>query len=471
MTTATAPEPIEIAIPHLYSPETREHQLPFFQAMDSGIDRAVLVWHRRYGKDTACFNYMVKEAVEHVGNYYYFFPTYKQGRMVIWDGRGKDKEDGTPGAKFLDHIPEEIIAKKNNSEMKITLKNGSIIQIIGLDTFNSKMGTNPRGCVFSEYSIQNPMAWDHIRPILRENKGWAVFNFTPRGENHGFEIYEMARTNPKWYCSLLTVDDTMLLTPEDIQEERDSGMSEDMILQEFYCDFAAANTGSYYGILMREAMESGRITRVDHDPDLPVDTWWDLGKGINNAIWFTQTVAMPRAIKVIDFYQQNQTVGLNHYLGMLQSKTMLNKYVYGSHWAPHDIKSTGWVSGATRIASARKMGIDFKIVPDESVEDGIEAVMQTIPVCWFDEEKCKGGIRALKSYHRKWDDIHRVYHKTPAHDWASHPADAFRYMAIGHKLNELTRSLKRRVGAGIAVTKYAKADPFKSRREVHRRRA
>ena len=457
-----------VTLPHLFEP--RDKQLPFLRAMDTDKDRAVLVWHRRYGKDTACFNFMVKKAWERVGNYYYFFPTYKQGRMVIWDGRGKD------GHTFLEHIPEELMFNPpNKSEMKVTLIHptkpgdpGSIIQIIGLDKFDSKMGTNPMGCVFSEYSLQNPAAWDHIRPILRENKGWAVFNFTPRGQNHGYQIYEMARKNPKWFCELLTVNDTGLLTEEDIEEERLSGMSENMILQEFFCDFTAANDGAYYGKQMKEAYEDDRIKKVRFEPELPVDTWWDLGVNDATVIWFTQTLRSPREIRVIDYYE-NTDEGLGHYFGILQQKILSEYYVYGSHYAPHDIKVRELTSGTSRKETAKKMGVDFKIAPNESIAEGIEAVRQIIPVCWFDEEKCERGIDALKSYHKKWNDVHKTFSNTPTDDWSSHAADAFRYMALSHKVNEIARDRRQRVQAGVAVTKYAPYDPFAARRQSHRR--
>ena len=451
-----------VTIPHLFEP--RDKQLSFLKAMDSGKDRAVLVWHRRYGKDTVCFNFMVKKAWERVGNYYYFFPTYKQGRMVIWDGRGKS------GTKFLEHIPAQIIkGNPNKSEMKVELINGSIIQIIGLDKFDSKMGTNPMGCVFSEFSLQNPAAWDHIRPILRENGGWAVFNFTPRGQNHGYHIYEMARKNPKWFCEMLKWRDTGILTEEDIQEERDSGMSDNLIEQEYNCDFTAANDGAYYGAQMKAALEDGRIRDVRFDPDLAVDTWWDLGVNDTNSIWFTQTLRSPREIRVIDYYE-NSDEGLGHYINILQSKQMKEHYTYGAHYAPHDIKVREYTSGTSRLETARKMGIKFEIAPNESREDGIEAVRQIIPVCWFDEEKCKKGIDALRNYHKVWDDVHKVHRNSPAHDWSSNASDAFRYMALGHKVNEIKQLRRHRAAMGETTTKYAAIDPY-ARRRASRRRA
>jgi len=228
--TATAP----VTIPYGFTP--RDYQLPFLRAADAGIKRIVVVWHRRAGKDKTLFNLVVKRALERVGAYYYFFPTYRQGKKILWDGMDKG------GSPFLAHIPASLIQSKNDTEMKIRLINGSVIQIIGTDNVDSIVGTNPIGCVFSEYALQDPLAWEYIRPILRENGGWAVFNFTPRGRNHGYALYQIALKNPdEWYCEVLTVDDTGALTRADIQAERDAGMAEGLIQQEFFCSFDAAN--------------------------------------------------------------------------------------------------------------------------------------------------------------------------------------------------------------------------------------
>ncbi len=219
---------VNIMLPHHY--KARPYQVPFWEAMRAGIKRAVLVWHRRAGKEKTCWNYMITQACRKIGIYYYFFPHFSQGRKIIWDGIDKS------GFRFLNHIPKDLVlGVPNSSEMKIRLHNGSLIQIIGSNNIDSIVGTNPCGCVFTEYSLQDPTAWQLMRPILRENEGWSVFNFTPRGANHAKELFDMANGNREWFTQLLTVDDTAVLTSDDIQKERDEGMSEDFIQQEFYC--------------------------------------------------------------------------------------------------------------------------------------------------------------------------------------------------------------------------------------------
>lgn len=181
---------IPLEIPHKYS--CRPYQEEFWHKTAEGVKRVVLVWHRRAGKEKTCWNYMLKEAFMRTGVYYYFFPHFSQGRKILWDGIDKS------GFKFLDHIPKDLlVGNPNSTEMKIRIKNKnikanpdgtwenevSIIQIIGTNNIDSIVGTNPVGCVFSEYSLQDPRAWQLIRPILTENGGWAIFNFCVKGDS------------------------------------------------------------------------------------------------------------------------------------------------------------------------------------------------------------------------------------------------------------------------------------------------
>ena len=233
------PETLTVNLPKNFI--YRPYQKNIIEAIiDKDVKRAVCVWHRRSGKDKVFINILMGMMSRRKGTYYYFLPTYNQGKKIIWDGMDKD------GFKFIDHIPQELILRKNDSEMKIELITGSIFQVVGTDNFDSIMGTNPIGCVFSEYSLQNPQAWEFIRPILLENNGWAIFNFTPRGSNHAKKLFDMARVNPDWFCELLTIEDTKdqfgkrYVTDEMIEGERVAGMSEGLIRQEYYCEFVDA---------------------------------------------------------------------------------------------------------------------------------------------------------------------------------------------------------------------------------------
>lgn len=410
-----------IQIPHRYQP--RPYQLPILKALDSGIKRAVAVWHRRSGKEKTFINYVARCAFQRVGTYYYLFPTYAQSKKVLWDGRDKE------GFPFMGHFPKEVVTKKNETELRLELVNGSAVQLVGSDNIDSVLGTNPVGCVFSEYALQNPHAWDYMRPILRENGGWAIFDYTPRGKNHGYDLYTMARGNSDWYAEILTVDDTHAISVEDIDKERQAGMSEELIQQEFYCSFEGVLTGSVFGRAMQEAERDGHITGVPWDPDLPVDTWWDIGTGDPTAIWFTQTAG--KEIHVIDYYENSGAgVGIDFYARHLQSMP----YVWGTHHGPHDLEAHQFAAGgkSTREVAA-SLGLRFTITDRLDKQSQINAGRSFIKRCWFDRVKTERGRNALMSYHYEWNDKRKSFSDEPYHDWASNGADAFMQMAVGHK--------------------------------------
>lgn len=412
----------QITLPYKFTP--RPYQIPLLNALDTGTKRAVVIWHRRSGKDKVLLNLVIKKMFQRVGAYFYFLPTYSQGEKIIWNGADKD------GFRFLDHFPKELVRRKNDNKMLIETINGSLLQVIGTDNIDSIVGTNPVGCVFSEYSLQNPQAWNFIRPILAENGGWAVFNFTPRGKNHGYDLYEYAKNTPSWFCQKLTVDDTKAIPTDTLEQERiemnkQTG-DDSLFYQEYYCSFDVSVQGSYYGKQLSNAEREGRILPIPIDTSLPVDTWWDLGISDSTAIWFTQQVGMQ--VRVIDYFEASGE-GLPFYAKVLQEK----KYYYGRHYGPHDLAVRELGSGTSRVEIARRLGINFTIVPNLPIEDGIQAARLLIDRCYFDGVRCKQGLDALKNYHKFWDESSKSYRNRPVHDWSSHAADAFRYMAVGLK--------------------------------------
>src|SRR5215469_15149750 len=406
----------DVTLPNAW--RMRAHQEKLWRYLEGGGKRAVAVWHRRAGKDSTAINWTAVAAHRRIGTYWHMLPTAKQGRLVVWEGR-----DGQ-GRRLIDQaFPRELRTRVRDDRMTMELQCGSVWQVLGSDNYDRLVGANPVGVVFSEWSLADPRAWDYVRPILAENGGWAVFIHTPRGKNHGFELYDLARHRGDWFAEQLTVEDTGILTPEAVAEERASGMSEALIRQEYYCSFEAANDGSYYGKLLEQAEQAGRVTRVPWQPELKVDTWWDLGIGDSTAIWFAQRAGLEQHL--IDYYECNGE-GLAHYARVLQERG----YVYGAHWAPHDIEARELGTGKSRLEVAKGLGLTFRVAPRLTVEDGIEAVRNLLPRAWFDAERCRQGLRALKSYHRDFNERRQAYLPHPVHDWASHGSDAFRTGAV-----------------------------------------
>ena len=417
----------ELTIPYHFTP--RDYQLPIFEAIDNGVKRIIMVWHRRAWKDKACFNIIVKKAMEDVWIYYYVFPTYSQGKKAAWDWIDKD------GWKTINHIPNEIIKRKNDTEMKVELINWSIIQIVWSDNVDSIVWTNPIGIVFSEYSLQSPAVWDFLRPILAENGWWAIFNFTPRWDNHAKELLDMAQENPDWMVSIQTVDDTKAIAPEVLESERreiiQKNWSDAIFQQEYYCSFDAWINGSYYAEILTQLEQAWHRTLVPYDQALDVFTVWDLWINDSTAIRFWQRFW--KEIRVIDYYEMNGE-WLSHYVWKLKEKP----YRYWTVWLPHDAQARSLQTWKTVEEKLYEYGFnDIQIVPKLSVLDWINSARAILPSCYFDREKTERGWKCLKNYHKELDEK-RMAFKWPEHDWSSHGADAFRYLAVVNELYDWT---------------------------------
>lgn len=375
------------------------------------------------GKDVVSLNLMIKKMFERVGTYFYFFPTYNQGEKILWTGARGD------GFKMLDHFPRELVESKNEQAKRIKLVNGSVFQIVGTEDMDKVVGTNPIGCVFSEYALQNPDAWDFVRPILRENGGWALFESTPRGKNHLYKLYEMAKGNPEWFTQRLSIDDTKVMTRADMEKDISEGMDRDLAEQEYLVSFLGYRHGSIYGKNIRLLEKEGRVGFFPHDSSYKVYTAWDIGIRDSTAIWFIQLIGMK--IHLIDYYEKRNE-GMEHYVNMLQNKP----YVYARHYLPHDIKVREWGSGKTRIEIGLSLGIHFDIADKISREEGIDAVKRIFNRFHINESLTERGFDAIKDYHREWDSKKKVYSRDPAHNWASNGSDALRTFAVAHNDGE-----------------------------------
>lgn len=401
----------------------RDYQLEFIRAFESDkFKRLMLIWPRRAGKDFSAFNILLRAAIKRVGTYYIVYPTFSQGRRCVWDAITND------GVRFRDFIPNELINKTNEQLMRITLINGSQLQIVGSDNFDALVGVNLAGAIFSEYALQDPRGYQFLRPVLTANKGWAIFISTPRGKNTLFDLYQIAKQSDDWWVSHLTVEDTKHISLDLIQKEKDEGvMSEDLIQQEYYCSFTQGIEGSYFSKYVDTARAEDRIGIVPWEPSYKVHTAWDLGPSRDDtAIIFFQEIG--KTIRIIDCYS-NTKQGFEHYAKVLAEKP----YIFGKHIAPFDIAVFEMGSGMTRYEKARSLGIQFTVAPPPAKidrMDGIEAVRSTFGRIWIDDKKCDRLVKALENYRQEWDSKKNVYKSNPLHDWSSHYADAMRYLCI-----------------------------------------
>ena len=317
--------------------------------------------------------------------------------------------------------------------MFIRFKNGSTWQVVGSDNFNSLVGSPPIGLVLSEYALANPAAWSYLRPILLENGGWALFIYTPRGNNHGKALLDSARESPGWFWDVSPVSLTKAIPQEALDDElremmRENGTDQGKALfkQEWECSFEAAVVGAYYVGEMDDAEENGRITSVPHDPALTVTTYWDIGIDDATAVWFEQQLGAE--IRMIEYQEWTNTA-----LTDIAREVSEKPYIYAEHVFPHDLRAREMTSGRTREEVMKTLLKNVTIAPMQLIVDGIAAVRTIFPKMWFDREKCAHGLEALRNYRKRYDEKRRCFEEHPHHDWASHGADALRQKGITHK--------------------------------------
>lgn len=369
-------------------------------------------------------NILAIKALQRKGLYLYLGPYQSQMRKIIWNGSDGD------GRRFIDFIPKELVVRKSEAEMSVTLSNGSIIQLMGTDDGGDRaVGTNPVGILMSESALCPERVWQYLNPILAENGGWALFNSTPRGKNWFYKILEKAKLDPDWFASHLPVTKTQAVSPEDLKRAREEMGSEALFQQEFLSSFEIPVEGSYYGpIISRLYKKKQMLERFAPDPALPVHTAWDLGMDDATTIWFFQL--FQKEIRLVHYHEESGE-GLPHYAKVLHDWASLNDVTFGKHYFPHDVKVRELGSGRSRIETLRKLGIRAIPVKKLSIMDGIEAVRNILPRCWFNLAGTQMGVEHLKDYSKEFDPIKQVYRKQPRHDQHSHGADAFRTLAVG----------------------------------------
>lgn len=418
---------------------------------------SALVLHRRAGKTTAVINHHQRAATsdawerarllhlkpdlseKHLADllryrlYAHILPWRTQAKSSAWD-MAKFYASFVPGTRV------------NEAELRIDYPcpkgHTRRLQLFGADNVDALRGVALSGLSMDEYGQHPPTGFSEVlSKALADHLGYAIFLGTIKGKNQLFKAWEEGSKDPEtWFTlwqdihkSLDEEDDAAsLMLRQALQDDQalvSKGlMTQEEYDQEWFLSTEAAIKGSYYGKLIAAARKERRICNVPYDPTIPVDTDWDIGVDDETSIWFSQRLRSGET-RIIDFLHGSDQ-GLAAYIKELREKP----YTYGEHWGPHDMEQREFTTGNSRVETAKKMGILFKITPKLSLADGIAAVRGLLPRCYIDERKCQHGLEALTHYRKKWNEKLQQFEEQPLHDWSSHPADAFRGLAVRYKL-------------------------------------
>ena len=430
--------------------EPRKDQMPLWSYFEHGGKRAVMIAHRRWGKDDVALHWTAVSANDvgyegclgRIGNYWHMLPKAAQARKAIWEA-----VNPLTGKRRIDEaFPKELRLKTLDREMMIKFKCGSTWQVVGSDNYDMLVGSPPIGIVFSEWALAKSQAWAMLRPILDQNGGWALFITTPRGNNHAKKSYDLARKEEDWFGQLITAQQTQVFTQKqldkvlrELKEEYGEEDGEALFEQEYLCSFDAQLLGAYYAKSLAKAEREGRILPfIAHDPNYPVQTAWDLGLSDDTAIWFFQVIG--REVRILGYYANHGKL-LDHYCEVLNvyAETMGWRYWFDDpreayHWVPWDARPKTLASkGKSLLEMAwEDHHVRLRVAKQLSIQDGIQATRKMLDRSYFSEKLTSKGIECLKNYVREYDEDRQMYKSTPFHNWASHGADAARIMGSAY---------------------------------------
>lgn len=398
----------------------RPYQIKALQALDAGAVMNIWCWARRGGKDFTAFGYGVKKMVEYPCNVVLVFPTKEQGKNSFWENIEND------GFKTIEHIPPNLIARQDNNNMRIILKNGSTFQILGSSDPDALRGANGKLYIFSEFVDIPGDALDVIRPILAVNGGQAIIQSTPKidGISGGtFKIlFDRAMKTEGQYASMVYATEYLSAEVlEDLRQETIAKNGNDFKWrQEYMCDWGQASSTSYYGAALQLLEDKGKIGEFPYNPAYPAYTAWDLGISDSTAITFFQYYG--KKARIIDYYETHD-IGTEPIVKFVQSKP----YNQAWHFLPHD-GSVRDSDAIQRIEKVRDYGmINSSLLRREPVEDGIKRAIETIVKADVNEATTEELRRKLMLYRRKFNPLTGDY-MGPEHKTESHAADSIRYV-------------------------------------------
>jgi hypothetical protein len=423
----------DITLPNGFDP--RPPQKQYMRYFDHGGLRAAVCWPRRFGKDLTALHQTVKLMFERPGMYFHMLPNHKQARKVIWDGFDNQ------GRKTLDvAMPPALRAETNKTEMKITLKNGAIWQLVGSDYFDSLVGSNPFGIVMSEAALSDPRAWSMFRPILAGNGGWASFISTPRGYNHFHDLIKLAKGNASWFHSHLTALQTQHI-PESVLADEQAQMPDELFRQEYLCDFSAANVGAIFGRYVEQAEKEGRICELD-SPDPSAEVWVTSDIGYRDKAAFIWWRRMRGGFEVFH-YDDGSGMDAEEWSERLGKQPRADVLVL-----PHDARVKTFQSKRssveTMITNPPWPNVEVRVNERRNKADSINAgrlMMRRVRIS--SAAVCEPFLAAMRAYSFKYDEETRSFSSEPDHDWSSHAADAF--MEGAARLTELEPAPKPKI--------------------------
>ena len=376
-----------------------------------------MVAHRRAGKTVATLSDTCHRALFcplHRPQYAYIAPQYNQAKKIAWN--------------YLKDITKEVITKQpSESNLSVELYTGATITLFGADNPDSFRGLYFDGAVLDEYGNMAPSVWGTVlRPTLLDRHGWATFIGTPNGPNHFRDQWVKALRAPlRYFSKMLPYTETGLIPESEIEDMRED-MTEEEFAQEMMCSFEAATRGAYFGKEIAAAEADARVRDFEVD-ETHLHFAFDLGFRDDTVIIVWQD--RPEGPAIVHSEACN-TRPITFYIQRIAEICDKFHAPRGQVWLPHDAKAKSLQTGRSIVEQFVDSGIRPQIVPSLDLQDGISAARMMFQHVTFHKTNTEDLVLALKSYHREFDEVRKIYKDSPVHDWSSHYADGYRYMSL-----------------------------------------
>ncbi len=352
-------------------------------------------------------NYLIEEALNNEGLYFYVAPTYKQAKMIAWEMLMKaiKKFEGT-----------KVVTKKNESELYVQFYNGSRIDIKGADNPDSLRGVGLKGVILDEYADMRPNVFKEIiEPALTDHKGWTIFIGTPKGFNHFHEIYEQASNTNNYSRFHFTSYDNPLLDKDELERVKQT-TTEDKFAQEYLADFR-----KFEGLIY--SLHNWHYT--DEIPTRADITLGGIDWGWDNPSALVIIKLSDGVFTIVDEYYETKktTTELIEKMQNLQKQWGVNRW-YADSAEPDRIEEASRGTGLYVIPFEKRKG---------SVNAGIDYINQLLKENrLFVHRQCVNTINEFNSYHWHQTKDGTTPPKEEPEKEDDHAMDAMRYAIHGY---------------------------------------
>lgn len=205
----------------------------------------VLITGRRFGKTHLCIRELCRHAAKKEGSInWYVSPSYRMSKQITW-------------VQLVNKLSElRWIKSKNEAELTITLRNGSIISLKGADNWDSLRGVGLDFVVIDEFQDVPHQAWTEvIRPTLSDRQGKALFCGTPKGVGSwSHKLYSQAIHEQGWNAWQFTTIEGGNVPEEEIQAAR-RDLDDKTFAQEYLATFNTYSGVVAYNFDFKESVK------------------------------------------------------------------------------------------------------------------------------------------------------------------------------------------------------------------------